>query len=473
MKNLFLGQYAVKKTVLVTLLLLVNVLYQAQLGKTYATSQTNQIYGTCVLCSVQNPQNAVGNNETDYTTFNLPLGLDGARIEQTFTFPLAPAYRKISIGVGTANTPLSANREIYVETFRGNTSNGDRKRVDNTMLKISPSDNRKGTIEFTTNKQFDKVNISIHSGLLGLNLGNEFRVYYIHHLPTQFSTCSNNLPLDPYAYYSFDGDMSDRIRELNIITAGNTFSNQSKCGQAITDTEITLPQIISSHNLIISFWTRFNENTSVLSFTDTNIGLGSLDISPKTIGFRDLPLYGVPTSLTLGEYHHYVIEYNDLGQNKIDISIAIDGTQRISNVIEKSFIYPGPSPIRINIDSSTQVDELLLYDRKLTIDELHELLGLPESYRVPTNFTIPQAPLTNEIFTVSPNPTTGQITLDGDIQFTNSDISITNTFGKEVYRSKFQTKTFELPATLPGGIYILNLKTKDGKVFSNKIILTR
>ncbi|WP_410492603.1 T9SS type A sorting domain-containing protein [Chryseobacterium sp. c4a] len=82
-------------------------------------------------------------------------------------------------------------------------------------------------------------------------------------------------------------------------------------------------------------------------------------------------------------------------------------------------------------------------------------------------------PTETETVTVSPNPSNGQIHLDGNTILTDSNITIANTSGKEIYRSKSTSKTFDLQTTLPAGIYILNLQTKDKKIHSRKIILTR
>jgi hypothetical protein len=127
----------------------------------------------------------------------------------------------------------------------------------------------------------------------------------------------------------------------------------------------------------------------------------------------------------------------------------------------------------INFDlERSSIDELILYNRELDSEEIRSFSDL---YNRSSNLIASKTQRTpaNEIFTLSPNPTAGQITLNGDIQFTDAEIFVTNTFGKSVYSSKFQSKTFDLPAALPAGIYILNLKTKEGKMYSQKVMLRR
>jgi hypothetical protein len=63
----------------------------------------------------------------------------------------------------------------------------------------------------------------------------------------------------------------------------------------------------------------------------------------------------------------------------------------------------------------------------------------------------------------------GQITLGENIPLEGSEVTLINTSGKEVYRSKLKSKTFE--SGQPEGIYILTLQTKEGKTYSKKIMI--
>jgi hypothetical protein len=63
----------------------------------------------------------------------------------------------------------------------------------------------------------------------------------------------------------------------------------------------------------------------------------------------------------------------------------------------------------------------------------------------------------------------GQVTLSGNVSVEGSEVSLMNTLGKEVYRSKLRSNTFT--PNQPGGIYIMNLQTKEGKTYSKKIII--
>ncbi|KFF74682.1 hypothetical protein HX13_11535 [Chryseobacterium sp. P1-3] len=125
------------------------------------------------------------------------------------------------------------------------------------------------------------------------------------------------------------------------------------------------------------------------------------------------------------------------------------------------------------------MDELLIYDRALSATEAEQLFlsynkpQIPRKYYPISGVNNNNTDLVEEKLKLSPNPTSGLITLAGNIEFNDSEISVIDTFGKEVYHSKFRYKTFELPATLSGGVYILNVKTKERKNYSQKIILRR
>ncbi|MBV8324755.1 T9SS type A sorting domain-containing protein [Chryseobacterium sp.] len=186
--NLFLRQRAVKAAVSAAFLFLMSSMSTAQIVKTYASSQTNQVTGICIGCGVLNPQNAVGSNENDYSTIQVSIGLL-ARTEQTLIFPtsnIANNTNKLVIGIGSNGTPLSAQvlGGVSIETFNGDVSNNDYQNINNDILQLGSADPSKGEIELTMNIPFDRVKINVNSGLL--NLGGELRVYYAYQYKDPF-----------------------------------------------------------------------------------------------------------------------------------------------------------------------------------------------------------------------------------------------------------------------------------------------
>lgn len=144
-KNLPAGRFLIKTALLTSLLFLMSTLIFAQ--KVYANNQTTQIYGGCLLCSIQNPQNAVGNNENDYSSMRIPLGAI-ARLEQNLIFPATTKQNKIVIGIGTDQVlSLALLGGVAIETFNGDVSNNDYKIITNDLFKLEISNPSRGTIE--------------------------------------------------------------------------------------------------------------------------------------------------------------------------------------------------------------------------------------------------------------------------------------------------------------------------------------
>ncbi|WP_160136986.1 LamG-like jellyroll fold domain-containing protein [Chryseobacterium sp. c4a] len=477
-----------------TLVFLTKTFLYAQLEKTYISGQSKQVYGVCLLCSVENPQNIIGNNENDYATLRIPAGIYG-RIEQTFILPaLSPAYRKVTIGIETPNVSIKeqAKREIYIETFNGISSNNDRKRLDSNMLKPG-SDPQKGTIEFPVTQMFDRIKLTVHSGLIGL--GEELRIYYVQQLPTQFTTCGNP-PLDPFYYYTFNkedndtvfGNPQDVIRN-KIFPAPSSapiFHNNLVCQEALStgtipsSFEMFIDPSLSQGSKTISFWARMEKPGAVFGFFGFNLQIA---VNSSKVMAEQVPLDGpiqAEQMNTPGQLNHFTIVYDDTKSLCIykNGSLATPSTPG-----EQRCINANPDIGKIDLVSMTlrdaKVDELIIYKRALSSAEVSALAcsygilpGCESNVNKNTHSAMQTLPA-KETFTVSPNPTSGQISLEGSIPLAGSEISIRNTSGTEVYHSPFRSKTFELPVSIPGGVYMLTLQTQDKKIYTRKIILTR
>ncbi|QBJ87647.1 T9SS C-terminal target domain-containing protein [Chryseobacterium gleum] len=226
---LLLSQRAMKAAIFASFLSLTSAMSFAQIVKTYASSQTNQVLGICLGCGVLNPQNAVGSNENDYSTLQVSVGLL-ARTEQTLIFPttnIANNTNKLVLAIGSNGTPLSAQvlGGVSIETFNGDVSNNDYKTLDTQIITLGAGDPSKGEIELTMNIPFDRIKINVNSGLL--NIGGELRVYYAY----QYK--------DPYINFMAHNQNGQFTLDKNISTAGSEVTLTNTSGKEVFRSKLT------------------------------------------------------------------------------------------------------------------------------------------------------------------------------------------------------------------------------------------
>ncbi|MCJ7934388.1 MAG: T9SS type A sorting domain-containing protein [Chryseobacterium sp.] len=180
--NLLLGDRFSFPVVLIALFLFsANTLSFGQ-SRIYAHAQSSGVFGVaCLGCRVDNAQNAVGDNEDDYSTMVLGTALLGG-VQQTLIFPDLRSDTRLVVGIGTDNIPLSVQllSGVTLETMNGGTSNDDRRTIDVSLLKLGATPNR-GTVEFKPAKPYDGIRIGLTGGVL--SLGGGFRVYYAYQDP--------------------------------------------------------------------------------------------------------------------------------------------------------------------------------------------------------------------------------------------------------------------------------------------------
>jgi len=366
-------------------------------------------------------------------------------------------------------------------------------------MKPEISNPSRGTIEVFVSKPYDRLKITLNSGLLNLN--SVLRVYYIYHKP---EACTYP-PFDPLHYYSFNGNINDAVNGYNMTsTAAPIFQNNMPCGQGLGTTPETLKYSLTAEykkengktssdlalNHTVSFWAKTEQkqegstSPSVvaepiidkLTVLPDSLKLNVSSAYPTFGLYDDLEFRKAPSIST--SFNHYVIRTENG-----TIQLYKNGEKVVHDLAAVHLSWGhsllnslGDSVSNIITLDRAQIDEFVVYDKVLTPEEIQILYTSynqpPSTSSDPSVDRMKSFPA-KELFTVSPNPSTGQITLDGNIALPDSQISIRNLSGKEVYHSKLSFKTFDLPATLSDGMYIISLKTADGKIYTRKIILTR
>ncbi|QWT84424.1 T9SS type A sorting domain-containing protein [Chryseobacterium sp. PCH239] len=180
--NLFSGSSSSLKAGLMALFLFSASAMSLAQNRIYAHAQSSGVFGVaCLGCRIDNPLNAVGDNEDDYSTMVLGTVLLGG-IHQTLIFPDLRSDTRLVVGIGTDNIPLSVQllSGVTLETMNGGTSNDDRRTIDVSLLKLGATPNR-GTVEFKPTKPYDGIRIGLTGGVL--SLGGGFRIYYAYQDP--------------------------------------------------------------------------------------------------------------------------------------------------------------------------------------------------------------------------------------------------------------------------------------------------
>ncbi|MCL8537909.1 T9SS type A sorting domain-containing protein [Chryseobacterium gallinarum] len=466
--------------------------YQVQDSKAYANFQTSTKFDPVTGNGVVNPNFAVGNDEVNCSVLRIGRGQLGT-VEQTlsFLFPVNNFLTKVVIGIGTDQPVLTPEllKKISIETMKGEVSNVDKKYISQNMLSIGLNPNE-GIIEFTPTKSFDKVKISMES----LNdIDQELKVFYIYHTSPSLFSCDPP-PFNPIHHYPFNNNIEDAIGGLHLIPTDNSFiilEPDAICDKALRTVlhnrgtyNTASNENFINHSKTISFWAR-------LPILPLSIEAYGILIANEEGTFSVFAADGrITEEFQTGQNNHFTITYSeDRPNNEAKLCLYKNGyaklneasciTTDILEIHNPNYNITGNLSITLPPASPDfSMDELLIYDRALSATEAEQLFlsynkpQIPRKY-YPISGVNNNTGLVEEKLKLSPNPTSGLITLAGNIEFNDSEISVIDTFGKEVYHSKFRYKTFELPATLSGGVYILNVKTKERKNYSQKIILRR
>ncbi|GEN69166.1 T9SS type A sorting domain-containing protein [Chryseobacterium rhizosphaerae] len=340
----------------------------------------------------------------------------------SLTIPSVKTYSKVVIGIGTNQAGLSVQLlgGIAVETFNGSLSNNDYKIVNNEILKIGVTDPSKGTIEFNTAKPYDRIVLYLNSGVL-LNGG--LQVYYAYQLDRVYANSETHVAQCPGCAVQ---------NPQNAV--GPNEVDFSKLIQPISDSQYPIQQLLHFQTPRTSTKVVIGVSSDSKPIDQVIGGSSNFGVSPVNNGaLSELPF----------------IQLKKAPQNPYYGTIEFITTDPYNDVLLSARSSHFSEELKIHY-----VCQENLYNPALSNNTM-------------------KADSTEKVLTLFPNPTTGQITLEGNIVLTDADIFINNTLGKEVFRSKFRSKTIDLPATLPGGVYMLTVQTKDKEIYTHKIILTR
>jgi hypothetical protein len=461
--------------------------------KNYAASETHQTFFPCVLCSVQNPANAVGSNENDYSTLSITAGLLGGKVEQTLYFPAAVDSSFLVLGVGSSGGLLSLNLlgGVTVETFLGSVSNNDAKVIDSTALHLL-SDTTKATVILFKTKAFDRVKITLKS-LVGLL--NNIRLYYAYN-STSIGPCGY-IPPAPLAWYPFNGNSNDATPNGYNGTSSQCFFTDGVCNQAIASTDRTFGMETDNFPLLtgsqtVSVWIKDGKRSGDVVGTGVSVGIVSLNFEKRPSPIPSLckvslsrkktdPFNPFP-NIYMGAYEI------DTAYMQLTVVYYASGFKHADLYINGQYVTGAPVGGQLNpvnyiavFPQFVNVDDLIVYDRALNAEEI---IALYRSYTRPNSLNQKQtanAPaLKHTIETPAvqsldfyPNPTTGTIQIKSKTDLSGGIITIYTMNGKEINRTVLQSNIIQIPASIPAGTYLIHLQKKEGKIHTGKVMLKK
>ncbi|MGN7821287.1 T9SS type A sorting domain-containing protein [Chitinophaga sp. 22536] len=455
----------------------------------FAVSETHQVSGICLGCMIEDPQGAVGNNTQDYSAFKMGIAVLGS-LQQTLIFQhrTIDRFTKLTVKIGTGHTRLSVRLlgQLYIETLSGDTSNNDLRPVDAQMLKIW-EDSTQGELEFITSKPYDRVRITLNGGLVDIN--DELRIYYTDQTYGDFSLCDVPHFAGEILYYSFDGNTNELISGQDLTsTLIPVYKDHMVCGrQALSFLpclENTLSRTQNTWSLgdtaTVGFWARIDSQAYCtvpprlhieippLMFTVT---ADSITACKPGVGCKTAPLTNI------GRSNLYVVTTSTTAGNQL--RLFINGTE-VPVPLEPRQVPPPDGHIKVSLNQ-VQLDEMIAYKKVQSFRTIRSwyydnCLRCVASLMSVDNARLGQpAEMQQEKknLRLYPNPTTGRISIGEDIAVNDMDVSVKNASGTEVYRTRINVRNIELPSSLPNGVYIITLTTREQAVQTYKIVLSR
>lgn len=147
----------------------VNVNRNFNPGCDFANSQTFNVNGLCLGCTVNLGDNAVDNDTTNFATITQLISLLGGDITQTLNFgSLAAAGDtvKLRLSFPTGLADLSLLSAIQLTSYNGATSNGDTKTLDAAGLRlIVLGGTNQRVVLFAPGDDYDRIEIKVLGGV--------------------------------------------------------------------------------------------------------------------------------------------------------------------------------------------------------------------------------------------------------------------------------------------------------------------
>lgn len=256
----------------------------------------------------------------------------------------------------------------------------------------------------------------------------------------------------------------------------------------------TMTGILGNNPRAVSFWAKTTESLNPMcgvswGFEQSmpNAGVryecafnaGAPD-NVVIIGADCAVAYSTPVSMSNNLWHHYVFQW--AGGNGSTISqvqifqdaVLLTTTNWLHNpnvVLNTVNNWPvnfGRIPYMFPHFFEGSLDEIGIWDRVLTLQEIQQLLNGTGSCALATTGLSKQAVL-NTLVQVFPNPNNGQFTIATE---SGAKLKIINALGQTVFISTLTNKESTFSVDLPNGVYVLFCESEQG-LTQRKMIIER
>ncbi|GAB3927862.1 gliding motility-associated C-terminal domain-containing protein [Mucilaginibacter myungsuensis] len=137
----------------------------------FASTQLTDVNGgvLCVGCSVNNPNNSIDNDQTNYTNLSIPVGLVGSYVAQRLIFSEAGAIGdsiSIRLQFPSALASVSVLNNIRIGSYNGSTYNNDGILLNSNLLRVQLlTGNTVAIVRFAPQAAFDRVEVRLNGAL--------------------------------------------------------------------------------------------------------------------------------------------------------------------------------------------------------------------------------------------------------------------------------------------------------------------
>ncbi|OOQ56535.1 gliding motility-associated C-terminal domain-containing protein [Mucilaginibacter pedocola] len=133
----------------------------------FGSTQTTDVNGLCVGCTISNQTNSVDADTLTASTINVPLSVLGANASQTIAFADAGILGDtvtVKIGIPAGLLSVGVLDQIQIASYNGATFNNDRTNLSNSLIRIQLlAGGTQALVRFAPGAVYDRVEIRVNS----------------------------------------------------------------------------------------------------------------------------------------------------------------------------------------------------------------------------------------------------------------------------------------------------------------------